>query len=280
MRALRCLLCLLAAPAAAAPPDGGAPPPLARDDGPAVRTFDRPDEALAQLIALGPRVIGFGEYHQTNATKSVRSSLARFTDELLPLVAPRASDLVVETWITGDCGAKEEKVVKQVERTTDRPPETESELVKLLRLAKERGVQPHILTVSCQDYKALLDEHGKVDFERLLKLVNQLLERQVLELAPRAPAGKLVCVYGGALHNDLQPEPSLAPFTYGADVARATDGRYLEVDTFVPELIERDREMRKQPWFGEWKRAARSARGKTVLIRRATASYILVYPRS
>src|SRR5262249_44542167 len=248
MRALA-LAALLAAPAAAAPPDGGAPHDVADapsrdavDKGPSVRTFDQPADALRELLALGPRVIGFGEYHQTNATKSVRSSLARFTDELLPLVAPGASDLVVETWITGDCGAKEEKVVKQVERTTERPPETESELVKLLRLAKERGVQPHILTVSCEEYQALLDDKGQVDFEKLLKLVNRLLEQQVLALAPRAPSGKLVCVYGGALHNDLKPEPSLAPFTYGADVARATDGRYLEVDTFVPELIERDRD--------------------------------------
>jgi hypothetical protein len=104
----------------------------------------------------------------------------------------------------------------------------------------------------------------------------------VLALAPRAPAGKLVCVYGGALHNDLRPVAALAPFTYGADMQRATAGGYLEVDLYVPELIERDRDLRREPWFAEVKRLGRgeASRARTLLIRRGPGSYILLYPRS
>src|SRR5437868_4164908 len=84
--------------------------------------------ALEALLARKPRVVAFGEIHQTTASLRVPSSLKHFTDELLAVVAPRASDLVVETWMTeGKCGQTETAVVANVQKTTQRPAQTEDE---------------------------------------------------------------------------------------------------------------------------------------------------------
>src|SRR5690349_9219294 len=108
---------------------------------PAAARVESARAAVEAMLADPGGVIAFGELHQTHATAKVRSAIARFTDEILPVVAPHASHLIVETWITrGTCGAAEAQVTKEVARTTERPAETESEIMKLLRRAKELGV--------------------------------------------------------------------------------------------------------------------------------------------
>ena len=189
-------------------------------------------------------MIAFGELHQTRATAKVRSAIARFTDEILPVVAPHASHLIVETWITrGTCGEAETHVTEEVARTTERPVETESEIMKLLRRAKELGVAPHVLDVGCDEYKVLAGEggtSGRVDYDKLLTITNQHLERAIGQglLLPRAPGRPLVVVYGGALHNDLFPDPTLAKYTFGRHVHAATRGAYREIDLYVPEMVD------------------------------------------
>ena len=66
----------------------------------------------------------------------------------------------------------------------------------------------------------------------------------------------MVVVYGGALHNDLYPDPVLARFSYGVAAFRATGGRYRELDLYVPEYLERNSAMQKEPWVPIWRRAA------------------------
>ena len=120
------------------------------------RSTRRRGAAIATLMPDPGGVIAFGELHQTRATAKVRSAIARFTDEILPVVAPHASHLIVETWITrGTCGEAEAHVTEEVARTTERPVETESEIMKLLRRAKELGVAPHVLDVGCDEYEVL-----------------------------------------------------------------------------------------------------------------------------
>jgi len=225
-------------------------------------------------------VIAFGELHQTRATAKVRSALARFTDEILPVVAPRASHLIVETWITrGNCGAAEEQVTKEVARTTERPAETESEIMKLLRRAKELGVAPHVLDVGCDEYQVLAGSGGSVDYDRLLTITNAHLERAIGQglLLPRAPGRPLVVVYGGALHNDLFPDPTLAKYTFGRAVHAATRGAYREVDLYVPEMVDTTPALRAEPWYRAWQRAG--AGKNDVVIERGARSTILVFRR-
>jgi len=255
------------------------------------RTFPTARAALADLLRRRrPVVVGFGELHQKTDSRPVLSALERFRREMLTELARQATDLVVETWVTeGRCGAKETQVTAKVEKSTDRPVETESEVVRLLKGAKALGVQPHILSVSCKEYDKLLDTQrgGQLDFEKLLDLITRHLRERTLKVLAyrraRVDAGAqrrrppLVAIYGGALHNDLFPLKELQMFSYAAAMQKATGKRYLEVDLYVPELLDADETLKKMPWYAR----ARTLSGAdhVLVLERGPGSYILVLKR-
>ena len=257
---------------------------------PFAQTFATPGAAVAAFLSEAHGVVAFGELHQTAKTASVRSTIARFTDEILPAVAPRAAHLIVETWVSrGTCGEPEKRVTEDVARTTERPPATENEIVRLLRRAKELGVAPHVLDVDCHEYQTILTgnpgrvpapsrdglrraEPGSVhavqvgdhvDYDRLLKLTRAHLQRaieQALAL-PHPPDRPLVLVYGGALHNDLEPAPALADYSFGPAIDRLTGGDYREMDLYVPELVDALPALRAERWYPVWVAAQRANAG-------------------
>lgn len=261
-----------------APPSEASQPELAQySDGKA---------ALAAILERAerdggkkPRIVALGEYHQLKGRTHIRSALARFSEELWPTVQPLASDLVLETFIPeGNCGKEEKKVVKDVETTTKRPETTENELVTLVKQAKAQGVQPHILQVSCKDYQSVLDEKGQVDYVKMLKLINDLLQKRITEVRTRrqkAGVDKVVLAYGGALHNDLYPMAELAEYTFGKPLTDAFPGEYLEIDLYVPEYIVNDKQILAQPWYPLYQKA-RKQTGVTV-VRRGPGSFILLF---
>ena len=120
-----------------------------------------------------PEIIGFGEFHQQSGTGNVLSSLTRFTEALLPLMAAELSDLVVETWVsTGSCGKAEKAVTREVNEVTDRPEATEDETIALIKRAAGLGIRPHVLKLTCKDYETLRGDAG-VDYLKLLELVGR-----------------------------------------------------------------------------------------------------------
>jgi hypothetical protein len=254
--------------------------PIPAAEAPRAVKYASAQVAVATLLPDPGGVIAFGELHQTRATANVRSSLSRFTDEILPALAPHASHLIVETWITrGACGEEEKHVTEEVARTTERPVETESEIMKLLRRAKELGVAPHVLDVGCDEYKVLAGASGAVDYDKLLTITNQHLQRAIGQglLLPRASGRPLVVVYGGALHNDLFPDPTLARYTFGRAVHAATRGAYREVDLYVPEMVDTTPSLKTEPWYRAWQRAGGGA--SDVVIERNPHSTIVVFRR-
>jgi hypothetical protein len=264
---------LLASPA---PPVPAVLPPVARARPSAAAALEAP-------LAGAAGVVAFGEVHQDEAGVGTRSALARFTDEILPALAPRASHLIVETWMTtGKCGAAEERVTTDVARTTERPAETESEIVRLLRRAKEAGVAPHVLSVSCAEYETLSGGGGKgVDYDELLKLTERHLEtaiKQALYL-PRSAQRPLVLVYGGALHNDLHPARTLAPYAFGQSIHSMLKGDYREVDLYVPEFIDRLPAVKGERWYDVWRDAAAKDATSVIALPRSGRSTIVVFPR-
>jgi hypothetical protein len=255
-----------------------APPPVAA---PRAQPAASVSEAIASLLADAGEpggAIAFGELHQTHQTKAVRSAIARFTDEILPVVAPHASHLIVETWMTrGQCGESEARVTEDVARTTERPVETENEIVRLLRLAKEAGVAPHILDLSCDEYAALVGQGGKVDYDRLLTMTGSHLERAIRQALalPRGGRRPLVLVYGGALHNDLHPDPVTAKYSFGQAIHALTRGAYREIDLFVPEMIEGSAALRAEGWYRSWRKAGRG--DQEIVVRRSSRSAVIVF---
>jgi hypothetical protein len=296
MRSL--LLLLLLAPGCkrehlpARAPDAAAPAaPTKRElDGIPFRHYASAADAVrAVLLEAQPRVLGLGEVHQkTSSAAGVPSAVRRFGEQILPALGARASDLIVETWIAeGSCGAEEKRVVKSVEKVTERPAATEDEVVAVLKRAKGLGVEPHILSVSCADYRLLLAA-GKVDYERLLGMITRHLRGKAERvLAARARRGadarvrtgprEVVALYGGALHNDLYPVEGLEDFSYAAALDEKSGGRYVELDLYVPEFIADDKSLAKEPWFAVFKRHGGA---RHLLIERGERSYILIFPRT
>lgn len=244
---------------------------------PPAATYPSAAAAVQALMAGKPRVVGFGEYHQQKKTAKIPSALRHFTRDILPaLRAAGATDLVAETWITtGSCGEVERKAVARVDKTTQRPASTGNEVVTLLRQAKGLGIEPRILRVACKDYQAIFGS-GRLDFDRLLRLTRDQLETQIRTALQRS-GSRLVVSYGGALHNDLRPSADLAPYAFGEAVARAVDGKYLEIDLYVPEYIEKDPAIRREPWYEQYRRAYRPK--LVVVVARGPGSYALIFPR-
>lgn len=277
---LRLLIAIIASGAPTASLAAAPAPTVPAQELPAITHFATAAQALEQVLATPAQVVAFGEYHQTMATTKIPSSLLRFTDELLPLVARQATDLVVETWVTdGGCGKQETKVVDKVQTTTERPPETENEIVTLLKRAKAAGIAPHILTMSCKDYRRVTDKDGETVFAKMLTLTRDRLQSEVSHwVAAPGPVSRerKVVVYGGALHNDLYPAPGDRPFAFGRSLFAKAKGQYLEVDLFVPEYILGDKRMAAEPWFAAFKAGIQA--GDALLIRRSPRSYIIVFP--
>jgi len=250
------------------------------DAGPSSRFF--PDLGAAVEFVLAeetPRIVGFGEVHQLVATQGTRSSLSRFTADVLPvLVARGASNLVLETWVERpSCGAVQQKVDTEIRQETQRPEATQSELVVLLEAVDRAGLGRHGMSMSCDEYSALLGDAGTVDYGRLLSLITEKLRDKAVEVAGKAPADSIVFLYGGSLHNDRAPNEGVQQWSYVPAVEAAVGGRFVEIDILVPELIAGDSILAKEPWFG----LARSAdldRG-VLLVRRGERSYVLLARR-
>ena len=246
-----------------------------------VQHFATAAQAVTRVLATPAQVVAFGEYHQTSETMAIPSSLARFTVEILPVLAKRTTDLVVETWVAdGHCGKPENDVVEDVQTTTERPPETENEIVALLKRARAAGIAPHILTMSCKDYRRVTDKQGKTDFSKMLALTRERVQGEVMRWLGAPPAAsdrpRKIAIYGGALHNDLYPAPGDRPFAFGRALFAKVKGRYLEVDLFVPEYILSDARMARKPWFESFKKGITA--GDALLIRRGERSYVVVFP--
>jgi hypothetical protein len=270
------------------------PAPAARDAAPRAAAPDAeplpahrvaPDLATAirELVKDDVRVVAFGELHQrADRATAARSALARFSDEVMPVIAERTSDLVIETWLFDKrCGEKAAAATAQVEATMQRPPETKSELATLVDRARAAGVQPHAMRVTCDDWAKVVPPGKDVDYEAMLNLITvelgriatQAVAHRDKEKSPR----RLVAVYGGALHNDLHPIDGLADWSFAATVDKAAPGAYLEIDLYVPEYAELDTLSQNEPWFPL---VAKAAADKVLIVERSPRSYLLLLPRA
>lgn len=269
---------------------GGAASPGVPSPWPAVQvaTFPSLATAVEASVPAETVVVAFGELHQRTATAHLRSTLKVFTDEVLPSLAPRLSHLVLETWVTtGQCGADETAAVAEVERKTERPKHVENELLTLVTAARARGVSPQVLTVDCAAYKAMRGADG-VDFAKTLQITTDALAKKiqaVLDARSRAPADEhlrpTIAVYGGALHNDLVPSPDLATYSFGPAVYGRVKGAYVEIDVFLPPLIEASRRLlAAESWYRAYVAfVAHRPKGSpaTVLrLGRAPGSYVMI----
>lgn len=251
---------------------------LARDADRA-RGFERFADAGAAASAIisrtDPLIVGFGEHHATHETAPVASSLSRFGDQVLPVIAAGSASLVVESYVQeSGCGKVASETARHVETTLQRPVETENHIMRVLRLSKAAGVQGYILDAMTCDDLADLKASGEVDYSKLLGLVTARLGDRIQQVYEKYGGEKRVLVYGGSLHNEVTPQKALAEYSYVPRVSKLAGGRYLEIDYLVPEFIRDDEFLPEQPWYAT---AMAEANPETVLVfERAPNSYVIV----
>ncbi len=251
-------------------------------------SFETPEAAFARVLGDKPRVLAIGETHAQKEADggSVPSSTKRFSDAFIPLLAGRASDLVLELWIAnGSCG-KAEKAVAAAQKpvTESQAPTNQNEFIALGDVAKKSGIRPHALIPSCDEYARILDAGGG-DIDTMLSMIARLTARDLeLLLGSRADAGPdaMLLAYGGAMHNDLVPRPGREAWSFGPAIEKATSGRYVEVDLIVPEAIKDTDAWRSLPWYAHFDDTAQRivSQHRTLLITLRPRSYVLVFPKS
>lgn len=216
--------------------------------------------------------------HARTDRAHVTSALARFTDAL-PAFGDRVSDLIVETWLPpGNCQKEAEHAAKEIAKETKRPVETKSEVALLAEAARAKGVQPHAMRVTCDDFAKLTK--AKPDDQLLMMLT--LTKRELARIASEAVAHRdrepghrpWIALYGGALHNDRFPAKALAEYSYAPDADAATHDHFVEIDLIVPELAEADDHAHAEPWFA----VAHAADARVHVWKRGERSFVIILP--
>lgn len=249
------------------------------------REHDTLAEAVAALVTPKTRLLGLGELHSRVDRPDAPSTLVRFTEELLPALPSRTSDLILETWtVDSRCGKGAAAATASLQAATRRPESTQSELGILFVRSRGRGLRSHPMRVTCDDYKAMA-AGGDDAIVHMLDLTTSELTRLAVTYLRRAAASSpatsliaeppLVVVYGGALHNDRFPTAGLASWSYAPAVEADSERTYLEVDLITPELAEDDAALLGQPWA-----PLLGASSRVVTYERGERSYVVILPRA
>ena len=242
--------------------------------------FATPEAAFAHALSAAPRVIALGEAHVQKDAPKVKSTVRRFAEELLPKLEGRASDLVIELVTTnGSCGKAVEKDVANRQKPVTEPQAAtnQNQYVALGAVAKKYGIAPHALVPECEELRAVT-QAGEADIERMLVLIADATVRETEKLVASADPKRAIVLYGGALHNDLEPRPGRETWSFGPRLAKVVAGRYVEIDLVIPEFVKPTPTWQAFPWYAPFTALAPSP--ETILYRTSSASYVLIFPRS
>ena len=245
--------------------------------------FDAPRDAFLAAITGDARVVAIGEAHAPKGAVAT-SAAKRFTEDFLPLLVGRASDVLVEAMMppSGCADAAAEVRQKQAPATSQQAPNDQNEYLAMGERARTMGIWPDLLRPSCADMDAVRAA-GDGAIEASLEMIARLSIAQAGKLVDRdarsdADREKAVVVYGGMLHNDLEPPPERAKWSYAPALDAKTGGKLVAVDLVVPEFIVDDATWRTFPWFSHYDRARLGA--KTTLFRTGPKSFVLVFPEA
>lgn len=246
------------------------------------RYFSSAEDALVNIVTTTkPRIIGFGEYHN-QANDTTASALSRFSKSLLPAISSVTSDIVLEALVPiGNCTEVKNEMAEEIKEDTNRPKSTEDEVSVLFGQARAHGIFPHYLTLTCADNHLIYNQET-VNYQTLLELIGSKLTtktKQVMDF--RAGLDRkskpLIAVYGGAIHNDANPDTEWAAAAFGTEIKKMMPpNKYIEIDLVVPELMEDISFVKKAAWYPLFK--DKVTKNKTLLIKRSETDFIIVFP--
>lgn len=243
--------------------------------------FDSAADAFAHVLATKPLVVAVGETHAQKGTEALTSTTHRFTENLLPLLAHQASDLVLELWVAdGKCGRREQEVAQQQKPVTETQSKgNQNEFLALGNKAESLGIRPHVLRPTCEEYEAIVsagDDAIVQMLEMIARLTTKLVDA-ILDRNQRQGAERVVITYGGIVHNDLVPRPGREKWSYGPALKSRVQGRYVEVDLIVPEYIKDAPPWTSLDWTKRFDRTVHADRAR--LLQPSPGSYVLVFPK-
>ena len=282
-------LTLLALFPACRPHDAGTSAPSVNEErgvpcGPLdCRQFDSLAEAFESTLVGKPRLIAVGEAHAQRGT-TVPSSARRFTEQVLPKLAGRASDLLVELMNPPSGCAPTTEVVRQKQEVVTRAqaPTDQGEYVAMGERARQLAIVPDLLRPSCADLdgvKAAGDDAVVASLAMIARLTREQAKK-LLDRDAKAPgdADKMVVTYGGAIHNDLDPPKERSAWSFAPDLDAYTQGRFVAVESFVPELIDDSDTWKRRSFYAPYvaMRAAHQDAKTTVF--RDGKTFVIVLP--
>jgi hypothetical protein len=256
--------------------------------------YETPREAFVQALAaaVDPLVLGIGEVHAP-AGALVPSAARRFTEDLLPTLDGRASDLLLELMMppTGCTDAVAEVRQAQAPVTSAHAEGAQNEYLAMGEAARKLGIVPDMLRPTCSDMSAI-ERAGDGAIDVSLTTIARLTGAQAARLADRdeasdADRGKMVIVYGGALHNDLSPSSDdAARWSYAPALGAHVRGRFVAIDLVVPEFMGGggSATWTSLPWWPAYDAAERSGHlqeSKATLLRVGgvdARTFVLVFP--
>lgn len=244
--------------------------------------FDTPTQAFEAVLESKPLVLGIGEAHAQKGSEGFQSTTVRFTQQILPWLAPKSSDIVIELMEpdqkclkTADKVREEQKPVTQAQAG-----ENQNEFITLGTRAKESGVQPHVLYPTCEQFDRIVKAGPDSVFVMLdtIALLTEQKAKALLLRNHKANDQRLVLLYGGAAHNDVTPRAGRESWSYAQNLQAFTKQRYVEVDLIVREYIKETEVWQQLPWYPHFDKAAH--RDKFVLFNPAPGSFVLIFPAS
>jgi len=240
--------------------------------------FATPASALAQVLSEQPQILAIGETHILAQHQNVRSTTARFREELLPQLKYFRA-LILETLIpAAGCDEEQARVREQTKEVTAPQAKTNpNEFLQLAARSKELGVTPYPLRLSCPELKAIAASGEQGAEESLRFIATKTIERARALLAEQQLP---LLTYGGAMHNDLAPAPDRQAWSFGPTLSsiKAETGelRYVELDLITRELIQDRAPWTSLAWYPSF--ALTCETDGTLLIRQGEHSFALIFP--
>ncbi|MEO8179128.1 MAG: hypothetical protein ABI895_09870 [Deltaproteobacteria bacterium] len=244
------------------------------------RRFDDAASALRYVLRGAPLVLGIGEAHAPAGSEDLPTTAARFSDQLLPVLQGRASHLIVELLTPNRQCPRAAAPVEQAQKPViaAQSRQNQSDYLTLGVRARALGIEPFVLTPSCEEFRAIKqagDDAILATLSTIATITTRMAKGALLQNS-KAGNDRMVVAYGGALHNDLGPSDTRASFRYGDVLNDFTAGRYIALDLIVRELIKDNAAWRALPWYG--KLDPTSAPQSCILLSPSPQSYVLFFP--
>jgi len=252
--------------------------------------FNTPREAFAYTLRGLPRVIAIGEAHAQKAAPNVESATRRFARDFVPDLSQgrqipggpqsRVTGIIIELLAPNRaCEQHEEQAVAERTKPVTAPQaETnQNEFVALGFEAKKFGIRAEPLIPTCDELKGVLTTQ-EGDIAALLELIATITVREATDFLDHRPPEEAVAIYGGLLHNDTNPKPDHAAWSFGPRLLEHARGSYVEVDLIIPEFVRNEEPWTNLPWFPHYDPARQGE--KTWLYQTGKAAFVLIFPKT